>query len=434
MAAPKRSRTAILFGVGDELLRGDITDRNTPFLARTLLQAGWTVLESHILPDDLPRLAAELRAAAERAELVITTGGLGPTEDDLTRQAVAEAAGVEVAHHEQAWGWVLGWYERMQREVPTSNRRQALCPVGGEPLPNAAGTAPGLRMGLGAATVFCLPGPPREVAPMVEGSLRPWLAEQAGGAPTVTRRVYFASLSESQFADAAGAWLERNAEALVGVTANQGRLAVAITCSDGDRRQAEARAREWQARFAGLFPEHVTSFDEPDLALVLGRELIAAGVRVSAAESCTLGLVAAALGRQPGISAVLEETYCTYANAAKMRTLGVEAEALEAHGAVSEQVVRQMVLGAMQRSGADLAVAVSGVAGPGGGGPGKPMGHVWFAIGWQGQVVLAESRNFPPATREQVRGWATSWALHRLLRTLRERLGQGPLEAPPLES
>lgn len=420
----EQDRTAIVLGVGDELLRGDIVDQNTPLLARTLLQTGWTVLESHLLPDDLPRLAQVLRESAQRARLLITTGGLGPTADDLTRQAAAEAAGVEVVFHDEAWSWVQDWYARMRRPMPESNRRQALCPAGGTPLMNRAGTAPGLRMALGAATLFCLPGPPREVQSMLTAELEPWLAQQRGDdRHSVTRRVYFASLSESQFADAAGEWLERRAETLVGVTANQGRLAVTITCTDEDREAAVQRAEEWQARFASLFPELVYSLDEPDLALVLGRELIAAGVRTTAAESCTLGLVAAALGSVPGISAVVEETYCTYSYAAKERTLGVRAEDLAELGAVSEPVVRQMALGALERSGAQLAVAVSGVAGPDGGTPEKPVGLVWFAIAWQGAVVLAEARQFPPATRAQVRRWATHWALHRLLRTLREQVG-----------
>ena len=414
-------RTAILFGVGDELLRGDIVDSNTPLLARTLREAGWQVCEGRLLPDDLQGLSRALADAGERAELVITTGGLGPTEDDLTRQAAAAAAGQAVEFDPEAWEWVLDWYARMQRPVPESNRRQALRPALGTPLRNLAGTAPGLRMPLGGATLFCLPGPPREVHSMIASELQPWLEERAGEGPkAITRRIYFASLSESQFADAAGDLLLRRPDALVGVTANEGRLAVTITCTDGDEALASKRAETLQAAMVALFPELVYSFHEPDLAQVLGRELLERGVRVTSAESCTLGMLAAALGGVSGISAVLDETFCTYSDGAKTRALGVPTEVLAEHGAVSEPVVRAMVLGALERAQADLAIAISGVAGPAGGTPDKPVGLVWFALGWKGRVVLAQSRQFPPATRAQVRAWATHWGLHALLRTLRE--------------
>ncbi|MEZ6003283.1 MAG: nicotinamide-nucleotide amidohydrolase family protein [Planctomycetota bacterium] len=358
--------------------------------------------------------------------MILTTGGLGPTADDLTRQAVAEAAGVGIAEDAQAWEWIAAWYKDSGRTPPESNRRQALVPVGGEPLFNPAGTAPGLRMELGACTVFCLPGPPREVEPMVRAELEPWLRARAvGGRAFATRRVYLGSLSESEFADRAGAMLDRHDDCLVGVTAKAGRLAVTIRGSGADAAEAQAVAGAMQTRFTEMFAESVYSLDEPELERVLGAELIARGVRVTAAESCTFGLVAAALAATPGISAVLGEAYCTYSNEAKMRTLGVPAATLERFGAVSEETVRAMALGALERSGADLAVGISGLAGPDGGSEEKPVGLVWFAVAWRGQIVHAESRRFPPAGRERIRAWSANLALHLLLKALRAHGGEG---------
>ncbi|HPF14434.1 MAG: CinA family nicotinamide mononucleotide deamidase-related protein [Planctomycetes bacterium] len=414
------ARTAFLFGLGDELLRGDHADLNSPYLARILREFGYQVVETRVLPDDQPAMVRALREASQRASLVLTTGGLGPTADDLTRHAAAEAAGVPIEFDEATWQWVLAWYLDSKRVPPESNRRQALLPRGGIALHNVAGTAPGLRLALGSATLFCLPGPPREVEPMVERELIPWLRAQAPDEECRhTLRVFLASLSESQFADEAGPLLDRHDDALVGVTAKAGRLAVTITTLDRTPQAAQHRAEALQAQFVERFGASVYSLDEPDLEQVLGRELIARGVRVTAAESCTLGMVAAALGAVPGISAVLDETYGTYSNAAKTRTLGVPSAVLERFGAVSEPVARAMALGALERSGADLAVSVTGVAGPDGGTPEKPVGLVWFAVAWRGKVLLAESRQFPPASRERVRTWASNWALHALLRVLR---------------
>ncbi len=411
---------AIIFGIGDELLRGDYPDLNSSLLARTLLHQGWTVEEIRVLPDDLPGLADALRAAGERVDLVLTTGGLGPTDDDLTRHAAARAAGVELNFEAGAWQMVLDWYGRSDRTPPESNKRQALVPAGATPLNNTHGTAPGLRMALGKATLFCLPGPPREVGPMIDGALMPWLEAHApAGQVLHTSRVFLASLSESQFADEAGSLLERHANALVGVTAQAGRLAVTITARAADAEGARELAEGLQAQFLGRFGRHVYSTTQPSLEQVLGQELIERNMTVTVAESCTLGLVASALGAVSGISSVLSETFCTYSNQAKANRLGVDPRVLEQHGAVSEPVAEAMALGAAREAGARLAVAITGLAGPDGGSPTKPVGLVCFACALDGRVLSVESKRFAPAGRNAIRSWTASRALHLLLLALR---------------
>ncbi len=419
MAETKGTR-AIILGIGDELLRGDYPDLNSSLLARTLLHSGWTVEEIRVVPDDLPGLAAALRQAGERVDLVLTTGGLGPTDDDLTRHAAAMAADVELRFEQSAWQMVLDWYGRSDRTPPESNKRQALVPRGATALNNPSGTAPGLRMPLGAATLFCLPGPPREVGPMIEGELQPWLQAHAPeGQILHTTRVFLASLSESQFADEAGSLLERHPDALVGVTAQAGRLAVTVTARAASAQAARELAEGLQNKFLERFDRHVYSTSEPALEQVLGQELIERNVTVTVAESCTLGLVASALGNVPGISSVLSETFCTYSDQVKSSRLGVAPGVLAQHGAVSEPVVEAMALGAAREAGARLAVAISGLAGPDGGSPEKPVGLVCFACVLDGQLVSVESKRFAPAGRATIRAWATSRALHLLLMALR---------------
>lgn len=419
-AQAARGTRAIIFGIGDELLRGDYPDLNSSLLARTLLHSGWTVEEIRVIPDDLPGMAAALREAGERVDLVLTTGGLGPTDDDLTRHAAALAAGVALNFEAGAWQMVLDWYGRSDRTPPESNKRQALVPTGATPLNNTHGTAPGLCMALGGATLFCLPGPPREVGPMIDGALMLWLKAHApDGEVLHTSRVFLASLSESLFADEAGSLLERHANALVGVTAQAGRLAVTITARAANAEGARELAQGLQAQFLERFSGHVYSTTEPSLEQVLGRELIERDMTVTVAESCTLGLVASALGDVSGISSVLSETFCTYSNQVKVDRLGVDPRVLEQHGAVSEAVAEAMALGAAREAGARLAVAITGLAGPDGGSPAKPVGLVCFACVLDGRVVSVESKRFAPAGRSAIRTWAASRALHLLLLAVR---------------
>ncbi|MFT5200498.1 MAG: nicotinamide-nucleotide amidase [Planctomycetota bacterium] len=419
-STPAQGTQAIILGIGDELLRGDFPDLNSSLLARTLLQHGWTLQEIRVVPDDLETLAEVMRQAGERADLVVTTGGLGPTDDDLTRHAAALATGCELHFEESAWRMVLDWYGQSDREPPESNRRQALVPEGASALPNPSGTAPGLRLALGRGTLFCLPGPPREVGPMIELELKPWLEAHAPeGQFRHTSRVYLASLSESLFADEAGSLLERHAEALVGVTAQTGRLAVTITARAASPEAAQSAAEAIQSQFLERFESHVYSTHEPTLEAVLGQELIEQKVSVTVAESCTLGLVAAALGGVSGISQVLSETFCTYSNEAKAQRLGVDPDVLRQYGAVSEPVAEAMALGAAREAGARLAVAITGLAGPDGGSAEKPVGLVCFACVLDGQVVSVESKRFAPAGRAAIRVWAANRALHLLLLALR---------------
>jgi nicotinamide-nucleotide amidase len=397
---------------------GDQRDANSSWLARALARHGWLVEEARLVGDDEQHIAAAVGELARRVGLVLVTGGLGPTLDDVTRHGVARAAGASLRRDPAAFEEVAAWYRARQRPMPASNERQALIPDGAELLRNAAGTAPGFRLRVGPAWVAVLPGPPHEMRTVFERELAPWLAQQpAAGEVRLRAQLRLFGLSESEFADRVGAWMERDANPRVGVLARTGMLVVKLVSAAPD----EARARELlDARLAdlrGAFGAWLFAEGEQELAEVVARRSILTGTTLATAESCTGGLVAELLTREPGISATFLEGFVTYTNRAKQERLGVPAELIERHGAVSLEVAAAMARGAAERSGAQVAVSVTGVAGPGGGTPEKPVGLVCFGLARDGEVEATE-RRFPPRSRKLVREWAAHTALDLLRRAL----------------
>ena len=415
----ERERCVGLLAIGDELLAGAHPDLNSPWLAARVAEHGRRVARVVTVGDDEQAIAAAIADLARRAALVVTSGGLGPTPDDLTRHGAARAAGVELGHSEEAWGQIRRWYQRAGREMPATNERQALIPAGATVLENTTGTAPGFRASVGDAALFVLPGPPREMQAMAEQSLLPWLADRPlDGTVRRVRALHMFDLPESTFAQDAGAWLARDANPLIGVTVKQGILSAKLVAEADSAAEAEELLATRGAELRERFGAHVFSEDTPDLALVLGAELVRGGATVTVAESCTGGLVAAALTRAPGISAVFREGFVTYSNEAKTRQLGVGEALLTEHGAVSPPVAEAMARGAAERADVRLAVATTGIAGPGGGSEAKPVGLVWFGLA-RGTESVAVRRRWPDAGRDRIRTWATAKALALLLQAAR---------------
>lgn len=400
---------AALIATGDELVLGRTLDTNSAAIARRLSAAGWEPASFLVLGDDEDALAEALARLARDHDAIVVTGGLGPTLDDVTRHAAARAAGVELATDARVLAELQALFLSRGRPFLPANARQALFPRGADVLPNPNGTAPGFRLALGRAQVFALPGPPREMLPMLEADVLPRLARHAGGASAV-RYLHLLGLPESALAEALGDAMRRDANPLVGVTAKDGVLTVSVRVLDARADAAEERAEALAASFAARFAEHVFSRTEPDLARVLGTELLARGARVTVAESCTGGLLAGRLTSVPGISAVFERGWIVYANEAKTAELGVEPSVLARHGAVSSETAAALALGAARRSGARLALAVTGVAGPGGGTAEKPVGLVWFGVALDGRVTT-EERRFVVRDRELIRALAVNTAL-----------------------
>jgi len=414
---------AAVVAVGDELVEGRGLDTNSASLARRLAGTGRRARRFAVVGDEEEAIAAVVEDLAEDHGLVVLTGGLGPTLDDLTRHALARAARLELVESPEAWEQIRAWFERAGRELVAANRRQALLPRGAALLENRWGTAPGFRLAALGTTIFALPGPPRELEPMVETHLLPWLAARPVAAGVLRERtLHLFDLSESVFAERAGAWMERGANPRLDVTFRDGVLSAHVLASGAAEAAAEELLEMRCGELRARFPGHVFG-EEGDAhpAAVLGRTLLERRLSVTCAESCTGGLVAGALTRVPGISEVFEESYVTYSDAAKTRLLGVPAGLLARHGAVSREVAEAMARGAAERSGADLALGVTGIAGPGGGSAQKPVGLVWFGTSFRGAVQGVE-RRWPDAGRDRVRAWATTFALGQMLRAL----GKGP--------
>ncbi len=412
-----RLRRAAVVAVGDELLAGAYPDTNSPFLSRELARIGIALVEVRVVGDREELIAAAAEELLASCELVLLTGGIGPTLDDVTRHAAARVLGVELVESPETLAELEAWWSRRGAPMPGANRRQALIPAGATRIPNRVGTAPGFRAERDGRDVLVLPGPPRELSVVFEEQVLPWLIASGRAAePIGEHRFFLFGLSESAFADEVGAWMERDADPLICCTASGGLLSIVLRARGADLGALEERV----AAFRGRFARHVFSEHEPRLEHVLAAELLERRVSVAVAESCTGGLVAGLLTEVPGISAVFRAAFVTYADETKARLLGVPKRLLARRGAVSSEVAAAMAEGAAAKTGAELAIAVTGIAGPSGGTPEKPVGLVWFATTLSGATETVE-RRYPPGERAWIRTLAARNALHLALQRLRAR-------------
>ncbi len=404
-------RTVAIVATGDELVTGALVDTNSARIARTLLGHGFEAERVVVLGDDEHALAALLAELSCRYSAVVITGGLGPTLDDITRHAVARAASVELVLAEHVVLELRRQFVTRQQPFSDANARQALFPAGSEILPNPFGTAPGFMCPLNGALVFALPGPPREMLPMLERELVPRLVAAAPSPVAIElQRFYLFGISESRLGEMCGDWMKRQSTPVMGITSGSGVLTVSLRAAHADRGAARSQIDRRASEFRDRLRAYIYSEDEPTLEKVLGRQLIARGIRVTTAESCTGGLLAERLTRVPGISAVFESGFVCYSNRAKSELCGVDAALIERHGAVSREVAAALASGAAARANARLALSITGIAGPDGGSAEKPVGLVWLGVSFDGEVTT-EERRFPAYGRDLVREFAASTAL-----------------------
>lgn len=412
--------------IGDELCRGEIVDTNSGWLAARLTELGFHVRWRSSTTDDPADMAEALRLAASRARVVLCSGGLGPTEDDRTVDVVSALCGVEPvidAAHEERMARRLA--ERGFTVTP-NNLRQVRVPGGAAVLANPTGLAPGFAVRLDGAEVCCTPGFPREMKPMfeqaIEPRLRDWLHQAGHEAPALGRRTWrVTGLGESHVDHRLRGLLD----GVVGATlhfrvAYPDILVSAIVRRPGtDEADAVVAALDGEVR--ARLGEHVYGTGDDTLAMVVGRRLRALGLKLATAESCTGGLVGDLLTDLPGSSDYFVGGVVAYSNGLKQALLGVRDETLREHGAVSEACVREMAEGARTRLGADWGLAISGIAGPGGGTPEKPVGTVHFAVAGppSGDRPNTEARRLVwPTERRMVKQLAAQAALFLLFRQL----------------
>ena len=416
-----------IINTGSELMLGYVTNTHQQWLCRELSQRGYLVNRQVAVADRGPAIQEVVRESLSRAELVICTGGLGPTSDDLTRECIAEFLGRPLHEHTPTLARIEQWFQSRKRPMPPRVRVQAMVPEGAQVLPNANGTAPGLALDVEAARcgrpgapglLIMLPGPPRELEPMFLDQVVPLLSQRfAHPAPFVCRILKSTGVGESAVEAQIEPLLQPliNAGLDVGYCARFGEVDVRLAAR-GDT--AASLVSEAEQLVRAQIGKHIFGQGNEQLAEVLVRELTAGKKWLALAESCTGGYVANRITNVPGASAVLRGGFVTYSNEAKQACLGVSAETLKRHGAVSEATAREMAEGARQRLNADYALALTGIAGPTGGSDDKPVGTVYIACAGGGPTVVVRQLN--RFDRESFEFVSSQQALELLRRRMHE--------------
>ena len=380
---------AEILSVGTELLMGQIANTDAQFISRRLGELGVTIYRHSTVGDNPARVREALQEALSRSDMVITTGGLGPTEDDLTKEMVAEYFGLEMELHQPSLDALKAFMERFGKKMTPNNLKQAYFPRGCTVMPNACGTAPGCIVEQGGKTVAVLPGPPMELMDMFDRQLAPYLQARSG------------QVIRSRFLKIFGLG-ESNVETLLSDLFHSGNPTLALYCGPGEvtaRITARAAAPEKaEAMMQPVYEEILRRVGEAYYGEGVNRtpadavlELLKnRGETVTFAESCTGGLLCGAFVDCAGASDCLKESFVTYANEAKENLLGVKSETLARRDAVSGECAREMALGAARAAGADWAVSVTGIAGPGGGTAEKPVGTVWIGVAHGGAAQARE--------------------------------------------
>lgn len=413
---------AAILAVGSELLGTERLDTNSLRLTKVLDRHGVELRAKAVLGDSEEEIAAELRRLLERYDLVLVTGGLGPTADDVTREAAAAALGRGLHTDEEVLAGIERRFRDLGWRMPDVNRRQAVIADGATVLANRRGTAPGQLLifpkeGEHGSALFLFPGVPMELDAMIEDHLEPWLAERSGGIGRETVTLKIASLPESVVEERIAPAYEEFGRESITILASPGDIRLCAT-AEGPEAERRQRLEAMSARLAQLAGSAVYAFREQDtLEKVVGELLRRASATLALAESCTGGLVSERLTRVPGSSDYFLGGAVTYTNELKTQLAGVPAEMLAEHGAVSEPVARAMAEGVRRALGSDYGIGITGVAGPGGGSEAKPVGTVHLALA--GPQGVADHRKVRfPGDRERVRWHASQLALEMLRRRL----------------
>ncbi len=387
---------AHLLVIGDELLIGQITDTNSGFLGQLLTQNGYTVSGKSAVGDESQAIREELACRLQTADIVILTGGLGPTKDDVTKKTLADFFDSELIFHEETYDRIAAYFNKIGRTLPPAMRDQATLPAKADILPNKVGSAPGMWFETADHKIaVSLPGVPWEMEYLATFEVLPRLQARFPGSPIAHRTVLTAGEGESNVARRIASFendLPEHVKLAYLPSLGQVRLRLsgAYPGLRTPERQAELEAEVERLRdqLIDLIPDLVYGTEEQSLQAAVGELLLKQGKKLATAESCTGGHVAALITSVPGSSAYFPGSVVTYSYEMKEKLLGVRPETLQTFGAVSAETVREMVTGALPLLGVDVAVAISGIAGPDGGTPDKPVGTVWMAVGDRERTIV----------------------------------------------
>ena len=410
--------TAEIIAVGSELLTPQRIDTNSLFLTRKLNERGIEVVRKSIVGDDRERLSEEIRRARQSSQLVILTGGLGPTLDDITRDAVCDAVGRGLIYHEHIVELIRERFLRRGRKMAEVNRRQGFIVEGAEILDNPKGTAPGQWLDDEAGILILLPGPPRELEPMVDNECMPRLERIESPYQYFTIVMRVAGVPESELDERIGPIYSAEPSVATTILAAPGDIQIHLRARASTGEQARAIAEALAEKIDAELGDSIYTRGAESIEEIVGQRLRTLGLTLAVAESCTGGLLAQRLTAVPGSSDYFLGGWVSYNDSAKKAWLGVPEAVIAEHGAVSEEATAAMTAAAMKKAGAAVAVAITGLAGPDGGTDETPIGSVYIGVGAPQGGVEVFRRQFP-GDRGFVRTLAAQTALEQLLRRLR---------------
>ncbi|WP_436514217.1 competence/damage-inducible protein A [Clostridium thermobutyricum] len=389
-----------LLSVGTEILLGDIVNTNAQFLAKELASMGIDIYYQSVVGDNKERMLQAFKEGLSRSDMIITTGGLGPTKDDMTKELACEYFGYKCELHEESLESIKEYFRRMGREFVESNEKQAYFPKEAIILKNNAGTAPGAIIKKDDKTIIVLPGPPSEMKRMFNESVRPYL-EKLTGYTIVSEVVRIHGVGESKVEELVQDLIDNGKNPTVAPYAKEGEVTLRVTAKAKTKEEGEKLIDPVLTEIKNRLGDSIYNIGEDGLNLTVAKLLVDKKLTIGTSESCTGGLLGAGLIDYPGISISFLEGAITYSNEAKIKTLGVKEETLEKFGAVSEETAREMAEGIRKRCGADIGVSTTGIAGPDGGTDDKPVGLVYIGLSIGDKTIV--TRNVFNGDRNSVR-------------------------------
>ena len=397
--------------VGTEILLGDILNTNTHYLSNELANMGIDVYYQITVGDNEQRLLSQLKESFKRSDLVILTGGLGPTEDDITKEVCAKYFNMEMEFHEQSWDKIIEIHNKMNRKPTENNRKQAYFPKGSLILPNKYGIAPGCIMEKDKKTIIVMPGPPKEMKPMFDNYVKPFLLKDNKNI-LKSKVLRIIGMGESKIENDLLDLIDKQINPTIATYAKDGECTVRITAKGKNEKEVESLIEPISNEIKSRFKEKVYGEDDTAIEDEVAKILVDNNLTIAVAESCTGGMVAADLINYPGISSVFMEGCVTYSNEAKMMTLNVKKETLNTVGAVSEQCAKEMSEGVAARHNTNIGLSTTGIAGPEGGSEDKPVGLVYMGITINNKTIV--KKYIFNGNRQQIRSRACKTLLNDL--------------------
>jgi nicotinamide-nucleotide amidase len=409
---------AEIIAIGTEILLGDIVNSNAQYLAQELATLGIDMYYQQVVGDNEKRIIHAFDEAYDRSDIIITTGGLGPTDDDLTKEVASKYFNKKLLPDEESIKKIKGYFKFRERKMTENNLKQGLIPDGAIIINNNNGTAPGVIIEENSRIMIILPGPPKEMKPMFEETVRPYLQTKADSV-LVSKMIKILGIGESAVAEKVKGLMDAQTNPTIAPYAKDVGVMLRVTAKAETQEKALELIEPIEEEIKEILGDNVYATEDITIEDVVAKLLIERRLTISTAESCTGGMIASTLINYPGISEVLLEGAVTYSNAAKHNRLGVKNETLDKYGAVSEETAREMAIGIAKTAGTDVSIVTTGIAGPEGGTEKKPVGLVYVGVYLQGEVTIKKC--IFNGNRSRIRLQATIMGLDMLRRILIEK-------------